>query len=1073
MTSRVRSLATGIAAASLLVLIVVGLPVVLLRFGGSPVPSHFADWQRIKAWLSAQDNGALLLPVIRDCSWLAWLLFTVCVAAEAQALARGRKSPSLRLGSLQGLVGQLVALAALTFATTPTAVTLSAASVPVGGQLAGPQQLTAQVAGRHDVPLASLLSPEDTPHGTRMEPAPATRPSRYLSSPPASTGHDGAGSDRAESTAVPRLFSVDAGAAHSTQLITVRPGDCLWSIAQRVLGSGDRYPEIAQLNYGRRMGDGQVFRDPGFIEPGWRLILPDVLVASSRDAQPGPEASQGNDPGTAASSHDGHPAADQRYRLPHQAAVRPAPHVHADSSRAGNGRSGATAVPRSPRSATSALPSADTGTRSRPETGAVERTATRGSEVATAMPAAAFFGTGLLAGAALATLGRLRRRQRQERRRGRRIALPADPQVLATEQRLRAAATGGSPDAVAALPPSPLRAALAVLEAGLAASLVPPEIVALHVTPDVLEVLLAAPAAEGPPEPYLVTPGRQGMCWHLGLPMAARAQGPGAESQVCHLLPGLLTAGTTGDGYLLVDLESLRVTGCDGPPELVDRVIATAATELATGQWSGWYDLILVGCDELAVLGRADVCPTLGEALDVLEDRVRAVRHRLADRQQADLRQLRLSAPDDEDWGLTILVSRTEPSPQQTQRLLRLAEDGPGGVAALVAGDPEDPDGRMAPAVLQLAPDPAATGGMIANVVPLQLTVRPRALAAADYEAISTLFAVANQTTDVSDEAEPYVAYGAPPWIPQAATLEPSDEAVVAPDGEADASDPESARRAGQDFWQADPGVADSVLSALPEPGDRSDRAPGSQLLRVRVLGPFAVTGTTEQLQPKQAELVLALALSAPSGLSNSALCSMLGADPDHPKPSDAVRQLITRTRRKLGQATDGREYIIHTGNGHYLLHPDVQLDWTEFRALADSGGADDLRHAVSLVAGQPFTGSYHWWIDIPLVETVRAEVVDAADMLAEYELTAGSPRASARAARAGLLADPSAEQLWRAVMRAEHAGGNIASLTEAWRCCLDAIEDIAPGGEPHPETVRLYRTLSSGASRPAAARPG
>jgi hypothetical protein len=46
--------------------------------------------------------------------------------------------------------------------------------------------------------------------------------------------------------------------------------------------------------------------------------------------------------------------------------------------------------------------------------------------------------------------------------------------------------------------------------------------------------------------------------------------------------------------------------------------------------------------------------------------------------------------------------------------------------------------------------------------------------------------------------------------------------------------------------------------------------------------------------------------------------------------------------------------------------------------------------------------------------------------------------------------------------MRAEHAGGNQAGVTEAWRRCLDAIEDIAPGGEPHSDTVALYRQLTT-----------
>jgi DNA-binding SARP family transcriptional activator len=120
------------------------------------------------------------------------------------------------------------------------------------------------------------------------------------------------------------------------------------------------------------------------------------------------------------------------------------------------------------------------------------------------------------------------------------------------------------------------------------------------------------------------------------------------------------------------------------------------------------------------------------------------------------------------------------------------------------------------------------------------------------------------------------------------------------------------------------------------------------------------------------------------------------------------------------------------------------------------------MRSALALVRGEPFGGSFHWWIDIPLMETVRAEIVDAAETLGEFELTTGMPRPAARAARAGLAAETSAEQLWRLLMRAEHAAGNTAGVAEAWHRCLDAIEDVAPGGEPHPDTAALYRQLTA-----------
>src|SRR5262249_12959485 len=146
------------------------------------------------------------------------------------------------------------------------------------------------------------------------------------------------------------------------------------------------------------------------------------------------------------------------------------------------------------------------------------------------------------------------------------------------------------------------------------------------------------------------------------------------------------------------------------------------------------------------------------------------------------------------------------------------------------------------------------------------------------------------------------------------------------------------------------------------------DEPPSQGRLSVTVLGPVQVVGTVEQLQAKQAELVLALALHSPVGLSNSALCTLLGVDADHPRPADSVRQLITRTRRRLGRAADGGEVIIHLGSGIYALHEGVGLDWTDFSALARRGRAErsaaDLRAALALVRGQPFEDCYHWWID-------------------------------------------------------------------------------------------------------------
>jgi DNA-binding SARP family transcriptional activator len=1044
MISRARALLTGLTAMATLIAVVAGLPVVLVRFGGSPLPRHVYSWHRILAVLTSRDNGTVVLAVVRDLSWLAWLLFTLAVIAELQAAARGRGAPPLRLGWLQGSAGRLVALAALTFVASP-AVSLTASVTAIAPAHARPPARAGDPQPATDMQLISLASPA---HAGTVLAAPA-------------------------------------------RTVSVRPGDCLWSIAARYLGAGDRYPEIASMNYGHDMGDGQTFTNPSLIQPGWHLVLPGAPDPA------GPALTS-----TSATHHLGHPTRDAHYRRRHEAAARrPVP--------AGTVPSGAGQADAVPAAGTSA--GASTGTGPSQAGGQLAdpagyRTFANGSAPAgEQVPEAAVFVVGALAGAVLASLGRLRRRQRQYRRRGRRIALPADPAVLAAERRLHAAASTSAPQSG---PVPTLPEALRALEDGiLEAGQVLPDIVGLHVTREVLEVLLAAPALDSPPAPYLITPGRQGMCWHLELPAheawddSGAPGGPGAPAMYgTGLLPGLFTAGSTDAGYLLLDLESLQVTGCDGPAGLVDQVVTAVATELATRQWSGWYDLILVGFDELAVLGRAEHCASVDDALALLDERCMVVSARLAgDDPPASIRQLRLTAPDDEDWGLTLLVSRIEPTEDQMAHLLALAEDGPGGLAALVAGDPETADGRMAPTALQLAPDSQHPDEILANVIPLQITVRPQTLTGAEYEAISTLFAVAADLDDVGPEQVPYAMYGAPPWVPEAAQPpltyppwpETGEEYLDRSDGPVEAVDLAEAvdlNEAGGLGWHhasdfASAGGQDLAVGAgraVPTPADGVAAPPwvgqpaadARARLEIRMLGPFVITGAIDQLQPKQAELVLALALAAPAGLSNSALCTMLGPDPDHPKPSDAVRQIITRARRRLGRAGDGREYIIHAGNGNYLLHPEAWLDWTEFRALTSEGRAEGMRTALALVRGEPFAGSFHWWIDIPLMETVRAEIVDAAETLGEFELTTGMARAAARAARAGLAAETSAEQLWRLLMRAEHAAGNGAGVAEAWHRCLDAIEDVAPGGEPHPDTAELYRQLTvTGARQQAPVR--
>jgi DNA-binding SARP family transcriptional activator len=1408
---RGRSAVAGLGALLTLLALLVGLPALLYRLGGSPLPGHLPAASQVGHALLHRDSASIVLAAVRDVSWIAWALFTLAVLAEIQAVLRRRSAPRLWLGGMQTAASRLVALAALTFSAAPmgtllatpqpvsTVLQADVTAMPTSHFTVGPRLLPPPPA---DAPAPGLLPPAP-PAAAGLSPAapaatpprapaagrPEIRPGPAIPRPglaPAAPGNSpwagwptGSGTRDSGSAAVPgprvETMAAVAGTSAATaqagpaqedgmgivQLVTVQPGDCLWTIAQQHLGAGDLYHEIVALNQGHDMGNGQAFTNPSVIQPGWVLHVP----AAPPAAQPGGGTPA---PGPGAGPHSGHPTSSPTFGAPHQSAsaapsappsvaptATPSPLPSASvpagptapaapsSAAAGAASSGSSATASAPAVPPAATPPGPGGGPSGPpgiqvgQATPVSSVASLGPAQDSRLPLGLAFGTGLLAGGAAASLARLRHRQRQTRRRGRRIPVPASAPVAVAEQRLHVAA--------AQEPVTALRGVLSHLAAALVATPQQmPEITALLVQADSLEIMLASPAAEPPPPPFTVPGGRQGKAWQLWLD----GDLPGLADDVGDLLPGLLTIGTAAGGYLLADLEHLQVTTVEGPASMTAAMLRSAAAELATGQLAGWYDLILVGFPELAALGgRGTCCDNLDAGLDLLAAKAVALRRRLGDAPLADVRYHRLADPADEDWALTLLVSAVPPTSGQLALLSDLSAD-PGGIAALVPGGAEPSSGHRPPATISMSAGPVGSDTVIAQLWPLQLEARPQTLDDADYEALTSLFVTAAEAHDLSPADPPYDSWlwppdladggqasgdrpgddlaapgdgglddsylddagpdgpaaggpgsarrlaavpdvpdegytgefdpavldgwvdendwatepvligdhwaapdwaGSPGYPPGAAPAAGPDWAAaggenaapglltVAPgpgpgaadgherpattdaaegpagtagqdgadgwadpdaaDGRAGTADPDAEGRDGaaeedpggaaapgqpagwadvaepgteaagpagddpeeQPGWTGDPAVtglpgapaawlselppappgqaseppagpgearleppaaageaepgrpdlpdagpadagpatasltdaspavvAPASLSpdlaaasagvagadvagageASPDGGSPAPAAPASveESLRIGVLGTFTINGQPGALLPAQSQLVLALALNGTSGLSNQQLCYLLGADPDRPKPSDSLRQLIVRTRRQLGRAPDRREWIEHLGGGQYALHPAARFDWHEFDALTTEGmrsrDAHRLRRALGLIRGRPFTGCYYWWLDLALTETVRAQIVDAADVLAALELAGGDPAAAARAARIGLAGDAGAEQLWRALMRAEHAAGNLSGVREAWSRCLDAISEIAPDGEPHPGTAAVYREL-------------
>ncbi|MDQ3963602.1 MAG: LysM peptidoglycan-binding domain-containing protein [Actinomycetota bacterium] len=78
----------------------------------------------------------------------------------------------------------------------------------------------------------------------------------------------------------------------------VKPGDSLWSIAEKELGDPYRWVELWEMNQGREVAVGHHLTQPGFIRPGWTLRLPEHRMEKEHVARSEPrEPRNGRNPG--------------------------------------------------------------------------------------------------------------------------------------------------------------------------------------------------------------------------------------------------------------------------------------------------------------------------------------------------------------------------------------------------------------------------------------------------------------------------------------------------------------------------------------------------------------------------------------------------------------------------------------------------------------------------------------------------------------------------------------------------------------------------------------------------------
>ncbi|GAA1167624.1 nucleoid-associated protein YgaU [Kitasatospora gansuensis] len=756
------SVFSALGALVLLALLLVGMPA-LLVYGTTAVAGMGGQsTDGLVELLTTPDDGRIFLWALVAIGWVAWLCFAFSVLLEIPAQLRGRVARRLpAFGWSQriaaGLVGSVLAL-------LPVAGSAFAA-VPDRPVAVAPAQVTAapQYAALPAAPAAPALTPA-------ADPAPG--------------------------------YTVRDS----------RPADSLWSIAERQLGSGERWVEIAKLNDGRVMDDsGRTFDADRPIHPGWQLLMPgdakaqtapapapaaapavpvavtqprhasvtvqtgDTLSAIAErelgDAEGWPKLFEANK-GVAAP--DGERLTDPDVVVPGMVLAipgapapapapapvpAPAPAPDPAPAPAPEASVPVTPAPATPAPATPAPATQGPVVPSQAPTAAAHTPAAKAdapSDDYSVALAASTVGV-LLAAVLVGTVARRRGDQQRSRKPRHRIALPA-PAALAFESELKVR----QDDAGLALLDRALRTlARNTVRGGKRL----PTLVAARITPGrTVELHLAAPAAPIAPFRAAHAPN---VWWCpddsselLGASQAAKNNAP---------YPALVTLGSAPDGsVVLADLETVRLMHLSGHPDDSQDVLRTLAVELAHSPLADRLNLHLVGlAEDLPISGRAlervHRHDSLEAALAALGPRTARARATLVAAEAASPRDARSRGQDDESWVPEIVLSAQPPSGTLPTELGRLLDGTPRTCLAVITRAPERGSGPVARWTLP------STGN--ATIPGLHLTVQLQRLSQDQYARLGDLLRSSADTTQLP----------APDWTLDGEELEPSELPLPVP----------------------------------------------------------------------------------------------------------------------------------------------------------------------------------------------------------------------------------------------------------------------------------------------------
>jgi len=1062
-------LARAVLAGLTLMALVIGLPILLARYGSWPIRQVPTAAQLSDAPGQALTDDAVFA-ILTVAAWATWAAFTVSVGLELVAAVRGASRPTLPyLGPIQHGARQLVASFLMTATLTGPFASHRVVAAPALPPLVDAvRQPVATVIHEEPPPQA----PPDEPSAsvaTPVEDLPVVRVARGDSPWSLAERHLGDGlrwrelwdlnrgvpqndgrawvvEDQidigwqirlpADAVGVPSPESAhpaDGGtSAVGAGEHVVVPGDTLREIADDELGDPERYPEIFEASQTIEQPGGARLTDPNLILPGWTLRLPATSPDPAQPAAPPAPADtpppNGSAPSTTTTTGPP-PTTDPPSTEPSVATTAPAP-------------------PTSEFEQASPPAAVDAGSDdAAPAEG--DEAGSAGESVLSALGTALAGITGAtVLATGVAALIRHRRRSRPARSRARR---PTDTEL-----------------AIVRASDVPLVRWAGQSLGTMAARLDPRRLDGVPVAVELsdqtgIELLWDAPQPD-PPEPWQVVAG--GWAWRL--PYDPDAPVPADEYP--SPLPALVTVGRREGRQLLVNLEALGSLAVCGDEIAAHALLQAMVLELATSEDLADTYLTLAGieagpADGLDRVERA----TIHEAIHQLAAAERSVADLLASDATTTFATRCGARGTYVEASVYVVDGTGAPGEDGLDEALAAAlphhgtalvvlGDAPGAAARLTVSS--DGAAHLAPLGLDFEASglPPETSDLLRHLLESETDEDVEEIAVkADPEATVLVEAVAATAVGTNDldgtDLEDAVLLGQA-VIDLRVVDHPLDESGPA------AAEP---RINGNGRAAAISGVAD---------GDRGDDhaddgeplVPRPRLL-VKVLGRPHVPDRPDL---GRRETVLAAYLACHDGPATTsgvqdAIWNGRAVE------SKTLWNLIARTRRALGSFDDGTPVMPQADRvkGTITLGPGAMSDLAVLRTgygqAVESSSAEAiplLSKALDLIEGPPFDApGYDWAHHVhQYVAEASALIEQAAVLLAKLAQADGNTDLARHALVQGLRALPGNEVLYRQRMQLEHDTGNLAGVKAAYAELVRLLQDLDT--DPSEITVETYEAL-------------